>query len=180
MGSGKILVIGRGEAGKSTLISALARDATNLAVRGRTVAMDHATLRRGGAVLHLVGAPGQSRFAAVREALSRRAHGVIWVHPAWDTEPHRETVALLAGLTKTGARYLVCVNQQSDRPSYELIHPRGLPAPESTFYGNLVKGERDFIARLVEEIWRLLPEAGPGTRRGARPGTVDRSNNPCS
>ncbi|MCP4902225.1 MAG: hypothetical protein GY906_35105 [bacterium] len=46
MRMGKALVVGAAEAGKSTLIKAISPTAMNLAVNGRTVAMDHATLER--------------------------------------------------------------------------------------------------------------------------------------
>lgn len=42
------MVVGPGEAGKSTLIARLCPGAINLHAGGRTVALDHGTLRAGG------------------------------------------------------------------------------------------------------------------------------------
>ena len=61
MKAAKVLVVGAGEAGKSTLIRALAPNAMNLAVRGRTIAMDHAMLEYDDCRLSIVGVPGQQR-----------------------------------------------------------------------------------------------------------------------
>lgn len=65
----KVLVLGPGEAGKSTLIAALCGNAINLEVQGRTVALDHGTLEDNGTTFHFFGVPGQARFAPVQESL---------------------------------------------------------------------------------------------------------------
>lgn len=76
----KVVVLGPGEAGKSTLIARLCPDAINLHAGGRTVALDHGTLRAEGVCLHFFGVPGQERFAEVQETLLRGAHlGVVVV-----------------------------------------------------------------------------------------------------
>lgn len=76
----KVVVLGPGEAGKSTLIARLCPDAINLHAGGRTVALDHGTLKTDGVCLHFFGVPGQERFAEVQETLLRGAHlGVVVV-----------------------------------------------------------------------------------------------------
>jgi hypothetical protein len=105
-----VLVVGAAEAGKSTLIRALSPTAVNLAVNGRTVAMDHASLIRGERVLSLVGVPGQPRFQAVREVLAAGARCAVWVHRA-GTPRDPATVGLVASLSQRGVPYLVLVNR---------------------------------------------------------------------
>lgn len=160
MRSGKILVVGRGAAGKSTLVGALAENATNLQVGGRTVAMDHATLRKDGIVLHLVGVPGQERFAGVREALARGAAGAIWVHPAEDLAPDPGTVSLLASLA--ALPYLVCVNRRNGQRPWEALRVNGfvtlsqLPPPSSVLCGDVSRADDGFRDELTRETWGLL------------------------
>lgn len=77
----KIVVLGPGEAGKSTLIEALCSNAVNLAVNGRTVALDHGTTQYNGRVFHFVGVPGQERFAVVQETLLSGCDAAIVVVP---------------------------------------------------------------------------------------------------
>lgn len=127
----KIVVVGPGEAGKSTLIRLLADNAINLEVRGRTVAMDHGVLWRGERRLVLVGVPGQQRFAGVREALVRGARGALWVHPAGEAADD-DTIELLAG-PLAAVPYLVYVNVRAGGeerggfpPSRRLGPPRGV------------------------------------------------------
>ena len=71
----KLIVVGPGEAGKSTLIARLVDGAVNLAVGGRTVAMDHGMLRRAGARLSLVGVPGTDRGSP---RYARRCRSARW------------------------------------------------------------------------------------------------------
>lgn len=75
----KVLVLGPGEAGKSTLVSRLCANAVNLEVNGRTVALDHGTRDWNGVTFHFIGVPGQERFAPVQEALLGGAAAAVLV-----------------------------------------------------------------------------------------------------
>lgn len=151
----KIVVVGPGEAGKSTLIAALARRPMNLEVRGRTVAMDHGMIERGGSAISIVGVPGQARFAVVREVLARGAHGAVWVHPAGEV-PDPTTVELLVGLASEGVPYLVFVNEREGAPpSDPFTVPRALPPARAVLRGNLLTAHH-LLARLQEEAWKLI------------------------
>ncbi len=77
----KVLVLGPGEAGKSTLVGRLCGNAMNVAVKGRTVGLDHGTRRYEGVTFHFFGVPGQERFAPVQEALLLRAAVAVVVLP---------------------------------------------------------------------------------------------------
>jgi len=151
----KVVVVGRGEAGKSTLIRALTGNAMNLAVGGRTVAMDHGLLVRGGDALALVGVPGQARFAPVREVLVIGAKAALWVHPAG--EPYdRPTVALLNGDSLRDVPYLVFVNlRKADPAEPHLELPPDLRPPKAILSGNLARPGH-VLRDLQAVTWELL------------------------
>jgi signal recognition particle receptor subunit beta len=153
MKSGKVVVVGPAEAGKSTLIRLLAEKAMNLEHRGRTVAMDHAVLRREGGVLCLVGVPGQHVFGAVREALATRSLGLVWVHP--QGEP---VDAVTVDLVRAGAPapYLVVVNRrQAGGDGGDFEPPRSLPAPHGVIFCDLVKQPETRFS-IEDAIWRMV------------------------
>lgn len=161
---GKVLVVGPGEAGKSTLIGALCPDALNLSVRGRTVAMDHASLRRNGHSVSLVGVPGQARFAAVREALAGGAVASVWVHRA-GLPNDAATEDLVAQLAADGVPYLVYLNHHlSDQRDGEWVVPRSCPTPRVVVSGNLLHPGTS-LERLQEELWAMVHEVLRTTRK---------------
>lgn len=138
MPAAKLVVMGPGEAGKSTLISRLTRGAVNLAVGSRTVAMDHAALQVGEWRLSVVGVPGQERFAPVREALFKGAAAAVWVHPA-GTEPDASTVALLDAANGAVPPYVVYVNEREGGvEASAFVTPRGVPVPRAVIRANLL------------------------------------------
>jgi len=151
----KVVVVGRGQAGKSTLIRALTSNAMNLAVRGRTVAMDHGLLVRGEDAVALVGLPGQARFAPVREVLVTGAQGALWVHPAGEPcDP--PTVALLNSDSLRDVPYLVFVNRrETDLAGAPPDFPPDLRPPTAILSGNLARPE-PILRDLRETTWRLL------------------------
>lgn len=150
----KVVVLGRGEAGKSTLIKALSGAAMNLEVRGRTVAMDHATLSRGARSISLVGVPGQVRFAPVREVLIEGASAAVWVHPAGE-RPDPGTVSLVRTLALHHVPYLVFVNQRAGSPTRDgFSAPPQVAAPHAIVHGNL-SAPNGSVAELEALIWEL-------------------------
>jgi len=159
----KLIVLGRGEAGKSTLIARLTGTAMNIEVRGRTVAMDHGILRHGGWTISLVGVPGQARFAGVRESLVRGAVGAIWVHPAGEAADP-QTVDLLALDGARGLPYVVFVNQRADTDGGDdFTCPERLHPPCSILHGDLASATLR-LEELTETAWRLAggrPELPP-------------------
>lgn len=150
----KILVVGPGEAGKSTLISGCCSDALNLAVGGRTVALDHGTLTREGRKLVLIGVPGQPRFAAVRESLRRGASAAVWVHPA-GTTPDEVTASLLADGELAARPYLVVVNLRGGPGSAEFVCPPRLPPPKAVVATDLLLGS-PLEGSLIDTLWSLV------------------------
>lgn len=157
MTSFRVVVLGPAEAGKSTLIAALCDDALNLEYQGRTVAMDHARLRRDDAVITMIGVPGQERFAPVREVLSARACGAVWVQTAGQ-EPDRPTTELVRNLGKDNRsfRYLVVINQRrDDRKDLAWSAPVGLPRPFEVIAGNLID-DKTLSRRIETALWSLV------------------------
>jgi small GTP-binding protein len=135
---GKVLVVGAGEAGKSTLIKALVPGAMNLEVDGRTVAMDHAVLARGQDTVSLVGVPGQERFAPVRQVLATGAVCAIWVHRAGQPVD-ASTIELVSGIADRGVPYVVFVNRDDGRCDEDGWRaPMGFAAPEAVVVGNIL------------------------------------------
>jgi signal recognition particle receptor subunit beta len=155
---GKVLVVGAAEAGKSTLIRALCPGALNLAVNGRTVAMDHATLSRDDMMLSLVGVPGQPRFQPVREALAVGARCAVWVHRAGaPSDPL--TTSLVARLIDRQVPYLVYVNHHRASTTAGWPAPAGLAPPEAVLEGDLIDPDGS-VGHLVEAVWRCVCRLG--------------------
>lgn len=151
----KVVVVGPAEAGKSTLIRLLTERAMNVAVRGRTVAMDHGLLWRNGEMVTVVGVPGQPRFAPVREVLSQRARGAIWVHPAGQA-PDQPTVELLNNDCRA-VPYLVVVNQRDGEAGREAFQtPNGLRLPSHVIAGDLVT-DVGLVETIKRAIWSWIP-----------------------
>jgi len=151
----KVLVVGAGEAGKSTLIRALAPDAMNLAFRGRTIAMDHAVMEYNGFRLSIVGVPGQQRFGAVREILAEGARGIVWVHRSgFSTDS--ETTCLVREVSGNDVPYLVLVNHFGlvCRP-HGWTQPDNLPSPTAIIECDL-EAPGDALAVLRDEMRVLM------------------------
>jgi len=75
----KIVIFGKGEAGKSTFLSTIIPDAININHRGRTIALDFGTYRHNGKVFHFYGTPGQARFDCLRDILAINAHHALMI-----------------------------------------------------------------------------------------------------
>jgi hypothetical protein len=75
----KIVIFGKGEAGKSTFIGTIIPDAININHRGRTIALDFGTYRHNGKVFHFYGTPGQARFDCLRDILAINAHHALMI-----------------------------------------------------------------------------------------------------
>jgi len=75
----KVVVFGKENAGKSTLIKAIEHDAINIDKNNTTVSMDYGRAIVGGRKIHFYGTPGQERFDFMRDILSRGANIGIMV-----------------------------------------------------------------------------------------------------
>lgn len=75
----KVIVFGKENVGKSTLIGAIERGALRIDRNNITVAMDYGRAFVDGMKLHFFGTPGQHRFDFMREILSRGANVGVMV-----------------------------------------------------------------------------------------------------
>lgn len=75
----KVIVFGKENAGKSTLIRAIGRDAINIDKNNTTVSMDYGKINIGEKKIHFYGTPGQERFDFMRDILSKGANMGIMV-----------------------------------------------------------------------------------------------------
>ncbi|MEM1658489.1 MAG: GTP-binding protein [Candidatus Jordarchaeales archaeon] len=81
----KIVVLGPYNAGKTTLIHALAEDAVSVERAGTTVALDHGTLDYKGFFIEFFGTPGQPQFEPILDMMMSGAVGFILVVDSADT-----------------------------------------------------------------------------------------------
>ncbi len=93
----KIVIFGKGEAGKSTLIQRLIPTALNVNHNSRTVALDFGYLNYKGLSFHFFGTPGQKRFQPMRRVLSIGAHAAVYVHDTsvWFNEVDKEILDII-------------------------------------------------------------------------------------
>ena len=69
----KVVVFGKENVGKSTLIKAIEHDAINIDKNNTTVSMDYGRTVVAGKKIHFYGTPGQERFDFMRDILSKGA-----------------------------------------------------------------------------------------------------------
>jgi uncharacterized protein len=154
----KVVVFGKGEAGKSTLIQKLIPGAMNIEKDGRTIAMDYGTLAYEGRKYHFWGTPGQARFGPVREVLATGVDVAVFVNDSsryFDDEDR----AILAEMDRMGIRYVLFINHKpegkKERRSTERLL-EGLPRPYRIVEGS-AKSDEDMKAllRAVKEATAL-------------------------
>jgi small GTP-binding protein len=114
MFNAKVVLYGKSEAGKSTLVSQLIPDAVNISHEGRTTAMDYGTFRLGEVSYHLFGTPGQPHFRPVREVISQGMDAAIFVIDSTRCLDH-EDGELLKELHTAKVPYVVFLNQKPEK-----------------------------------------------------------------
>ncbi|NLI99274.1 GTP-binding protein [bacterium] len=159
----KVVVFGKGEAGKSTLIQGLIPDAMNIERGGRTVAMDYGFVSFEGWTFHLWGTPGQARFEPVREVLVQGIDVAVFVIDSsryFDEEDKR----LLEEVERQGVPYLLFVNHkpdgQKERRSTERLM-EGFPKPSRIVEGSAKNPATvsQFVSALKEMARSLAPDS---------------------
>jgi small GTP-binding protein len=141
----KVVVLGKYDAGKSTLIKKLTGNARNVQHKGITVSLDIGYKTFGGKKLYFFGTPGQERFKYLREILSRGLDcGIVVVDSTRDlTEEDKE---ILDQIRAMGVPYMVFVNK-TDKGN--LNYDFGVP----TVKGSALRGEG--MNELVETVLSL-------------------------
>jgi hypothetical protein len=132
MNKTKVVIFGKTDAGKSSLIQSLVPGALNVEYGGSTVAMDYGKIVFRGHEFHLFGTPGQAHLNPVRECLTEGIDVAVFV---MDNSRlfDREDIGLLKELEALKVPYLIFVNHK----------------PE-------VKSERRRIDRLLENFTKPL------------------------
>ncbi|NOZ76442.1 MAG: GTP-binding protein [Euryarchaeota archaeon] len=138
----KVVVLGKYDAGKSTLISRLADNAKNVEYDGITVSMDIGYKVFGNKKLYFFGTPGQERFKFLRKILSEGLDcGIVVVDSTRGLT--REDMEILEQVKAMGVPYMVFVNK-TDKG--ELDYDFGV----ATVKGSALHG--DGVNRVVETV----------------------------
>jgi uncharacterized protein len=106
----KVIVFGKENVGKSTLIGAIERGALRIDKNNITVAMDYGRAFVNGTKLHFFGTPGQHRFDFMREILSRGANVGVMVLDSTASVSAADG-ELFAELRQMGIPCLIFVNK---------------------------------------------------------------------
>jgi small GTP-binding protein len=163
----KVVIVGKDEAGKSTLVQNIVPGAINIERHGRTIALDYGNREHLGYKLHLFGTPGQARFRIVRDVVARGMDVAVWV---LDYSRHFDDrdKEILKFLSESKVPFLVFANikpgvQKERRRVTRLIgEPEGLKA---IVVGSAKSGFR--VAELLDEIVNIL-ESKNGSKNANR------------
>lgn len=110
----KIVVFGKGEVGKSTLLKGLIHNSVNISHRGRTTAFDYGILHHKGIKYHFFGTPGQHHFSMVREVLTLGVDGIIFVIDGTQGVDDGDR-QIFKEVEATGIPYLMVINLKNGR-----------------------------------------------------------------
>jgi|Deesub1362A_J573_1020465.scaffolds.fasta_scaffold42762_1 hypothetical protein len=149
----KIVIFGKAEAGKSTLISHIIPDALNVHHRGRTIALDFGSLSYKGKDLHFFGTPGQLRFDCLRDIIALKADLSLMVFDGsrpLDTEDEK----ILNEIEVLNLPMLALLNQKPPRQRLSIEEVERLCRSFNGFRGALegdVTNMR-FVNKVLENI----------------------------
>ncbi len=147
-----MVLYGKSEAGKSTLVRNIVPHAVNINHRGRTVALDYGTVQLGGCDFHFFGTPGQPHFKPVREVISSGMNAAILVVDStrcFDDEDR----ALLTELDSSKVPYVIFLNQKPQKTaSVSSIEDSilGFNIPFSIVEGSAITG--DGVQYLIQAL----------------------------
>jgi len=107
----KVVFFGRGEAGKSSLISKIIPDALNIEHKGMTVAMDFGHTVYKDIKFNLFGTPGQDRWEKIRDVVAYGVQiGVLVMDGS--SEPGEEDKKIMEEIKKYNVPYVIFVNKR--------------------------------------------------------------------
>jgi len=150
----KIVIFGKGEAGKSTFLSTIIPDAININHRGRTIALDFGTYRHNGKVFHFYGTPGQARFDCLRDIIAINAHHSLMIfdssHPLEEDDRNiLEEVRRLA-IPFTGVLNLKEGREMSISETEVSNLCRGIPGFQGLYKGDV--RNPDFVISILNSL----------------------------
>ena len=153
----KVVVFGKGEAGKSTFIRTIIPDAVNIDHRGRTVGMDFGAVTVGNHIYHFYGTPGQARFDAVREVLTDFAHTALMIFDG--SRPlDREDHDLFGELQVLNVPFFAVINVKQKMPVQADISEVQQMCCGSHYCGGVVQGDvmnSSFASAILTNLQRL-------------------------
>jgi len=156
----KVVIVGKDEAGKSTLVQNIIPSALNIERQGRTIALDYGNKEHKGYKLHLFGTPGQTRFRVVRDVIARGMDIAVWVLDYSRRFDERDQ-DILDFLNESKVPFIVFANikpgiQKERRKVTRLIgESEGL---KGVIIGSAKSGFR--VIELMDEIIRVLETTG--------------------
>lgn len=139
----KVVVFGKENAGKSTLIKAIEHDAINIDKKDTTVSMDYGRAVIGGKKIHFYGTPGQERFDFMRDILSKGADAGVMVLDSTLNISEMD-IHLLHELKKKGIPCLIFLNK-SDIADPEAIRKKFNGFPVIVGSAKMGKGVNELI-----------------------------------
>lgn len=164
----KVVIVGKDEAGKSTLVQNIIPNAMNIERHGRTIALDYGNHEHRGYKLHFFGTPGQTRFRVVREVVARGMDVAVWVldYSRRFDERDRE---ILKFLNESNVPFIVFANikpgvQKERRQVTRLIDDP--PELRGIIIGSAKSGFR--VAELLDQIVRVLNDGAGGKQATSR------------
>lgn len=163
----KIVIVGKDEAGKSTLVQNIIPGALNIERHGRTIAMDYGNREHKDYKLHLFGTPGQTRFRIVRDIVSRGMDMAVWVLDYSRRFDERDE-EILEFLTESKVSFVIFANirpgvQKERRRVTRLVgEPAGL---REIVMGSAKSGFR--VTELLDAIVKVLDTLDGPRRREA-------------
>lgn len=169
----KVVIVGKDEAGKSTLVQNIIPGALNIQRQGRTIALDYGNKIHKRYKLHLFGTPGQARFHMVREIVARGMDVAVWVLDYSRRFDDRDK-EILDFLGKCRVPFIVFANikpgvQKERRRVLRLVgEPKDL---KGIIIGSAKSGFR--VTELLDELVKVL-ETTDGPKRRQRQCAEDR------
>lgn len=163
----KIVIVGKDEAGKSTLVQNIIPGALNIERHGRTIALDYGNIEHKDYKLHLFGTPGQTRFRIVRDIVARGMDMAVWMLDYSRRFDERDD-EILEFLNESKVPFLVFANikpgvQKERRRVTRLIGEP--PALRGIIIGSAKSGFR--VTELLDEIVSVLDTLDGPKRRQA-------------
>lgn len=141
----KVVVMGREDAGKSTLIKRLAGNARNIEHSGITVSMDLGYTTFGDKKVFFFGTPGQERFDFMRKVLSEGVDfGIVVIDSS--RELTKADASIISDMKQVGAPYMVFLNKTD---LGDMNHDFGV----QTVKGSALHG--DGVNKVVETVLSL-------------------------
>ncbi|NYT03632.1 MAG: GTP-binding protein [Candidatus Methanofastidiosa archaeon] len=143
----KVVVFGKENAGKSTLIRAIEHDAINIDKKDTTVSMDYGRAVVGGKKIHFYGTPGQERFDFMRDILSKGANIGVMVLDSTMSISEMD-IHLLQELKQKGIPCLIFLNK-SDIADPETMRKKFNGFPVISGSAKMGNGVNELIHSLV-------------------------------